>query len=280
MEQTLLPDGVASAGTIEEKDSNNQSNYLTSGAFRVMYVSVSIIKEADNANRKQKSNQGNKVNRSVPQTELFLRGHGECGRQTSLPAGGWAGIQESFGCRDGHYRACLRRLGLLECANGRDCNCKCPEPGTSNHRNFTCNKNRTAQDHTGTCNPDYSECRQEFQENWSISGPQPKRCTGRSDSLVLPRMWQELHSIGSRNTRNLSGKASGQLKLPEKRIDINKQALIDEGLFCLVLAKTTIPPRPAKVVFGGLPKRGSVLIGSLIGSHLNYLTTSNGGDTW
>ena len=41
MEQTLLPDGVSSAGIIKEIDSKSQSNYLTSGVFRVMYVSVS-----------------------------------------------------------------------------------------------------------------------------------------------------------------------------------------------------------------------------------------------
>ena len=234
MEQTLLPARVSSG----EIDSKSRSNYLTSGVFRVMNTIVNK-KEADNANRKQKSNQGNETNRSVPQTELFLRGGRECGREVTLPSGGWPGIQEPFGCRDGHHRTCLRRLGLLERANGGECNCKCPEPGISNHRNFTCNKNRTAQDHTGTCNPDYSECRQEFQENRGISGPQSERCTGRSNSMVLPGLRQELHRISSRSTRGLP-QPSGQLNLPEKGITSRKQAPFIGSLPCLVI----IPPSP------------------------------------
>ena len=35
-------------------------------------------------------------------------------------SGGWPGIQESIGCRNGHHRACLRRLEILESANGRE----------------------------------------------------------------------------------------------------------------------------------------------------------------
>ena len=55
MEQTLLPDGVSLAGINHEIDSKSQINYLTSGVFRVMYMIPNNIKEADNANRKQKS---------------------------------------------------------------------------------------------------------------------------------------------------------------------------------------------------------------------------------
>jgi hypothetical protein len=81
----------------------------------------------------------------------------------------------------------------------------------------------------------------------------------------------------------LPGKASGQIALPEKRITF-EQAPSDGGLFCLVVKKTTIPPRLAKVVIGSLLERGPVaiasLIGSLAGSPRKHPAPPYGGNSW
>ena len=116
MEQTLLPDGVSNSNYFLR---NKLINPLTSHDFRVMNTIVNK-KEADNANRKQKLKTRGQTHRSIPQTELFLRSGGECGGKTALPTGGRPGIQESIGCRNGHHRTCLRRLGVLGYGNGRD----------------------------------------------------------------------------------------------------------------------------------------------------------------
>jgi hypothetical protein len=55
--------------------------------------------------------------------------------------------------------------------------------------------------------------------------------------LVLPRMWQEFYGISSPVARNLSGQASGQLKLPEKRIT-SDQAPLSGSLTCFANVTT------------------------------------------
>ena len=214
MEQTLLPDGVSTAETIKKTESKSQSNYLTSKSFRVMNTIVNK-KEAENANRKQKSNQGNQANGPVPQTELFLRSSGECGRETSLPLAGRKGVQEPLGSGEGYHRTCLRRLGLLECADRRN-------RTSRNHSQRTASRTNA-----GTC----SECYQgRPQEDRGLSGPQSEGCAGRPDSLVLPGLRQEFHYLGSRDTGDLSGEASGQIILPEKRIETSRPGSLDREL--------------------------------------------------
>ena len=61
-----------------------------------------------------------------------------------------------------------------------------------------------------------------------------------------------------------------------------EQAPGDGSLFYLVVKKTTIPPRLAKVVFGSLLERSIVaiasLIGSLFGSPEDHPVTTYGGN--
>ena len=64
------------------------------------------------------------------------------------------------------------------------------------------------------------------QENGRISRTQPERSTGRPNPVVLPGLRQELHRLGSRSPRGLSQPASGQLKLPEKRITCKQAPFI------------------------------------------------------
>ena len=151
-----------------------------------------------------------------------------------LQTGGWPGIQESLGCRNGHHRACLRRLGLLAYGNGRNhCHPECRES-----RSCPCRRDRTER---GTCGRTYSECYQDRpKENRSISSPQSEGSTGRSDSLVLPGLRQELYHLGSRDTRDLSDKAPDQITPPDNHLIISKRALFHEGLFRFSPPKTTI----------------------------------------
>ena len=165
-------------------------------------------------------NQGNQTNRPVPQADLHLRSSRGCGREITLSAAGWSGIQEPFSCRDGHHRAFLRRMGILERGNGRECNCtECRES-----RSYSCGRNQS--DCGAGCRACAVACQDRPQENRRISGAESEGRAGRSDPLVLPGLRQELHRIGSRDTRDLSGKASGQLTLPEKRITCEQAPII------------------------------------------------------
>ena len=126
-------------------------------------------------------------------------------------------------------------VGLLECANRREC---CHGGGRVNSGNGKCCGTQSNCRAGGRTN---SDCRQERpQENRSISGAQSEGCAGRSDSLVLPGLRQELHRIGSRDTRGLSGKASAQIKQPEKRIMSNKQAPFIGSLPCFAEVTTLL----------------------------------------
>ena len=89
-----------------------------------------------------------------------------CGRETALPSGGWTGIQEPFSCRNGHHRTFLRRLGILECANGRECSCT--ESGES--RSCSC-----GGDQSGNCRACSDCCQDRPQENRRVSGAESER---------------------------------------------------------------------------------------------------------
>ena len=123
-----------------------------------------------------------------------------------LQTGGWPGIQESLGCRNGHHRTCLRRVGLLAYGNGRNhCHPECRES-----RSCSCGRDRTER---GTCGRTCADCRQDRPEEIRrISGAESERCAGRSNPLVLPGLWQELHCLGSRSPGDLP-QPSSQLKL-------------------------------------------------------------------
>ena len=277
MEQTPLPDGVSPAEINIKIGSKNMINYLTSGVNRVMNTIV-IKKEADNANRKQKSNQGNQTDRSIPQTELLLRGRGECGREAPLPLTGRAGIQESLSGGEGHHRTCLRRLGLLEHTDRRDYHAESRKQNGDRVSRGNCRGNQSNSRADYSC----THCHKDRpQENRGLSGTQSEGCAGRSDSVVLPGLRQELHCIGSRNTGDLPGKASGEITLPDKRITICEQAPNDGGLFCVVVKKTSIAPRLAMVVFASLFEHGrfpaASPVASLIGSLSKYPSTVYGG---
>jgi len=110
MEQTLLPDGGSSPEINLEIDSKSHNICLTSGVHRVMYMIVNL-KEVDNVNRKSKSNQRDETHGPVPQTDLLLRSRGGCRRETALSSGGWPGIQEPLGGRNGNHRAFSKIIG-------------------------------------------------------------------------------------------------------------------------------------------------------------------------
>ena len=199
------------------------SNNLTWSGFRVMNTIV-IKKEADNDNRKQKPNSGNQISRSVSQTELHLRGGGERGREAALSPTGRPRIQEPVSGGEGHHRTCLRRMDVLEYANRGQC---------------SSTRSRKNRNGNGTHNRNCPECRQELQENRCISSPQPEGCTGRSDSLVLPGLRQELYHFRSRNTGALPGKASGQITYPEKRIALSERAPFQGSSFRYMPTRAT-----------------------------------------
>ena len=114
------------------------------------------------------------------------------------------------------------------------------------------------------------------EENRGISGAQSEGSAGRSNPLVLSGLRQEFHRFSSRSPRGLSGKASGQLRPPEKRITICEQAPDDGGLFCLVI----IPSPLAKVMDGNEVECGIRWFGNAIANAENYKTITNGGAMW
>jgi hypothetical protein len=70
----------------------------------------------------------------------------------------------------------------------------------------------------------------------------------------------------------MPGKASGQLKIPEKRIASSKQAPFTGGLSRLI----TIPPRLAEVMIGNHPECKHFLFGNKAGN----LAMLSRGDVW
>ena len=187
-------------------------------------------------------NQGNQTNRPVSQTDLLLRSSGGRRRETALQAGRWPGIQEPIGCRNGHHRAFLRRLEILECGNGGECGCTgCGErPCSVDGTHSKCRAGCRAR----------NDCRQDrHQENRGLSGAESEGCAGRTDSLVLPGLRQELYGLGSRSTGRLSQPPS-QLKLREMGISNSSQAPLIGSLPCFALLKVTMPPLSAEVTNG------------------------------
>jgi hypothetical protein len=145
-EQTLLPVRVSDSNYFLR---NKLLNQLTSDDFRVMNTIVNK-KEAENDNRKQKSNQGNQAHGPVSQTDVYLRGRGERRRENEISPTGRSGIQESIGSGESHHGACLRQLGLLECADRGVCSCSgCGESESDSCGNRTCGRDS---------NRNYSEC--------------------------------------------------------------------------------------------------------------------------
>ena len=65
----------------------------------------------------------------VENAEGKLRYRLEDGREFKSP----------IGCRNGHHRACLRRLGILERGNGGECSCT----GCRESRNCSCGRNQS-----------------------------------------------------------------------------------------------------------------------------------------
>ena len=135
MEQTLLPDGVSG---VKALINNTQQNTLTSASIRAIDVSAkNNDKEINNANSQSESESRDQTNRQVPQAALQMRCNRSRG-QAPLPSGGWMGVQESFGGRDGDNRTSLRRVGILECGGCFGC---------INHNGSSANRNsaRTAR---------------------------------------------------------------------------------------------------------------------------------------
>ena len=137
----------------------------------------------------------------------------------------------------------------------------------TNGRNSSCTGSRADRNGIRTCNRNYSQDRP--QKDRSISGAQPERSTGRSDSVVLPGLRQELHHLGSRDTRDLPGKAPDQITPPDNHLVISKRALLYEGLFRFSPPKTTI---------GDLTTRGGQWWSKVV--LRQYILTSKGGRRW
>ena len=78
----------------------------------------------------------------------------------------------------------------------------------------------------------------------------------------------------------MSGKASDQVTLPEKRIVTRKQAPYTGSLYRNVLPMITIPSPLAKVMIGNQIERGVRRFGNAVGNGDNYQTITNGGDSW
>ena len=70
-------------------------------------------------------------------------------------------------------------------------------------------------------------------------------------------------------TGDLPGKASGQLKLPEKRIMTSKQAPIHWELACYAPLAITIPPPLAEVMIGNHYECGAIWSGNAIGNGID-----------
>jgi len=221
MEQTLLPRRVSS----NEIDSKSHMNYLTSEVYRVMNT-ITNKKEAQNANRKQKSEIGKQTHGPVPQTDVYLRGRGEYRRGIALPPAGRTGIQESIGSGEGHHRTCLRWVGLLERSNCRD------------FSSTRCRAERTAN---GIYDRECSNCGRASpdEEEEHLQGTQPERSNERTDPLVLPRMRQEFLSR-YRNTTQLLPARSQSLTQPYHQT-LSKQAPFNGGLPHYVLLAVTTP---------------------------------------
>ncbi len=246
MEQTLLPDGVALAGIIREEDLISQPERLTSQVFRVMYLSVSI-KEVYNANRKQEPETWDQAHRSVPQATVCLRSIGGRWWKAPLPTGGRSRVQESLGSRDGCHRTCLRWVGLLERGDGHCCHCapayrEFPGGNSADHRDcrgHTWRRQAAGQGADpcdGTC-PGSGAVGHGGEK--LLPHTQPEGRTGRSGSLVLPRLWQELLGCHRPDAQGLPGRASGQLDQPDNRREISRQASFNGSLPCSRALETT-----------------------------------------
>jgi len=240
MEQTLLPGGVPATGARSKK---GLADLLTSVAFRVMYVSANT-EEVRNANRGQEPETWNPTGGPVPQAELLLPSGRGRRQQAPLPLGGRSGVQEPLGGGNGHHRACLRWVGLLERGDGHDGHCghcapayrEFPGGDSADHRDHRghIQRRQAAGRGTGTCDGTYSEGGEDF-----LPDTQPEGRIGGPNSLVLPRLWQELPGCLRPDAPGLPARSSGRLTPPDDQIATSRQAPRRGGLSCLVIAETT-----------------------------------------
>jgi len=179
-----------------------------------MYM-IENLKEADNANRKQKSNQGAKL------TGRYHKQSYSCEvvenrKGSSATAYRTAGIQESLSGGEGHHRTCLRRWVFWSVQTTENA----PAPAVEKPEDAPAAEYRTER---GTCDCNCADARKPTPRRLEyFSSPSGKWCR-KARFAVLPDCGRASLPRQSRY-RDLSGEASGQVKLPDKRIDTRKQA--------------------------------------------------------
>ncbi len=225
MEQTLLPGRVSCSNYFSR---NNSDDRLTFDDFRVMY-GITNKKEAQNANRKQEPDPGNDTDSPVPQRSPFCRSNSNRERETDVSFAGRKRVQESFRSRNGHHRACLRRLDFLECGENHTCNRR----GRREHQ-----RDCQGRSEPGGC----STIRQnnDSKESDHLQSPQPEGRLGGKDTLVLQGMRRELPRGHRRAPQDLSGRTSIQLGKLDDRLILNRQAPLTGSLPDYISLETTM----------------------------------------
>ena len=162
-------------------------NPLTSDSNRAMCTSSSIPEEVANSHREPQSGTGYDADRQIQEGGIQSRGDSRRGREGQVPAGRWAGVQESLIGGYRHQRQGLQWLGILEYRSG-------DYP----------NRTTDARERRGT-----GRSRRGYGESEPVvcchipARAQPKGRGGRGGEALLRRMPEEFHGTGRSTSRRL-----------------------------------------------------------------------------